>query len=481
MSFPDTFLWGGATAANQCEGGWDEGGKGPSVDDVLTAGSHKAPRLITRTIDPELYYPNHVGNDFYHRYAEDISLMAEMGFKAYRMSIAWSRIFPTGMEDVPNEEGLAFYDKVFDLLHENGIEPVVTLSHYETPFGLTERHNGWASREVIDLFVRYCDTVFNRYKGKVRYWITFNEINCAFTPLGNLVSLGMLNGDDDVVRFTEQHDDVRLRYQALHHQFLASARAVKLAHQIDAENMVGNMINLMTRYPLTCNPADVIAAQHEMQMFDYYCCDVQIRGSYPHFARRLWADNGVELEIAEGDFETLAEGKVDFCSFSYYMTSCASADPNAESVKGNLVGGKTNPYLEATRWGSQIDPSGLRYVLNEMYGRYGVPLMIVENGLGAYDVVEEDGSIHDDYRIEYLREHIKAMKTAVEVDGVDLIGYTPWGWIDLVSAGSGQMEKRYGFVHVDADDQGNGTYDRSRKDSFYWYKKVIASNGEDLD
>lgn len=416
---------------------------------MLTVGTHEAPRFITRALDPKLFYPNHVGNDFFHRYEDDIDLMAEMGFKAYRMSIAWSRIFPTGMEKRPNEEGLAFYDRVFDLLRERGIEPVVTLSHYEMPYALTERYNGWASREVIDLFVHYCETVLKRYRHKVTYWLTFNEINCALTHLGNYVSHGIVNTDEPVVRFTAQPDDPGLRFQALHHQFVASARVVELAHRIDPDNKVGNLVNLLTRYP--------------------------------HFAKRVWEDSGVNLAITEEDVRTLEAGTVDFCSFSYYMTSCASADPSVEDVKGNLVGGKANPYLSSTRWGSQIDPSGLRYMLNELYGRYGIPLMIVENGFGAYDVVDDDGAIHDGYRIDYLREHIKAMHDAIEVDGVDLMGYTPWGCIDLVSAGSGQMEKRYGFVYVDADDEGNGTYERSRKDSFFWYKKVIASNGEDLD
>lgn len=479
MKFPDGFLWGGATAANQCEGAWDEDGKGVSADDMLTAGSHDRTRLICRELIDGEYYPNHVGNDFYHRYAEDISLMGEMGFKAYRMSIAWSRIFPTGMEEEPNEAGLAFYDKVFDELASHGIEPVVTLSHYEIPYELVKRYNGWTSREVIGLFERYVRTVVSRYKGKVRYWITFNEINCAMNPLGNFLSLGIYNGDEPTMPVVKQVDDLQLRMQALHHQFVASARAVQIAHEIDPACKVGNMVNMLTRYPLTCNPKDVLAAQHELQLFVYYCCDVQIRGHYGAFAKKYWRENGIEIEMAPGDLETIAAGTVDYCSLSYYMTSCASADPDAEDVKGNIVGGKVNPYLHATRWGSQIDPDGLRYALNELYGRYEVPLMVVENGLGAYDEVEEDGSIHDDYRIDYLRRHIEAMGEAID-DGVEMLGYTTWGCIDLVSAATGQMRKRYGFVYVDADDEGNGTYDRSRKDSFYWYKKVISSNGEDL-
>ena len=476
-AFPEKFLWGGATAANQYEGGWNEGGKGPSGADHLTNGTHTTPRQITPGFDADKFYPNHVASDFYHRHAEDIALMGEMGFKVFRMSINWTRIFPTGEETEPNEEGLAFYDEVFDELHAQGIEPLVTISHYELPFALTQKYNGWASRELIDLYVRYCEAIFTRYKDKVRYWLTFNEINCGMMTLGNFMGLGILNeGTRD---FTNQVDIPQLRFQGLHHMFVASARAVQLGHKINPDFKIGCMIAFMTKYPYSCNPADVLACQDEMNEGNYYCGDVQVRGAYPFFAKSIWDKYGVTLDIAEGDLEELKRGTVDFYSFSYYMSNAVSTDPDMAQSSGNLVGGAKNPYLEASDWGWPIDPDGLRWTLKELYARYQIPLMVVENGLGAFDTVEEDGAIHDDYRIDYLRRHIKAMGQAVE-DGVDLMGYTMWGCIDLVSASTGEMGKRYGFVYVDADDHSQGSFDRSRKDSFHWYKKVIASNGEDL-
>ena len=478
MSFPKEFLWGGATAANQFEGGWNEGGKGLSGPDMLTNGTHSTSRLISRELEEGFYYPNHTASDFYHHYKEDIALMAEMGFKVYRMSISWTRIFPKGIEDKPNEQGLQFYDDVFDELNRYGIEPLVTISHYELPFYLTQHYNGWASRELIDYYVKYCNVLFNRYKNKVKYWLTFNEINCGTMPLGNFVALGILN--EGTREYANQVDIPQLRYQALHHQFIASAKAVKLGHEINPEFQIGCMIGFVTSYPYTCNPKDVLKCQNEMNRMNYYCGDVQVRGEYPHYAKRLWKENNVEIHMEPDDLKILKEGTVDFYSFSYYMSNCVTVDEGAEDVSGNLiVGAKKNPYLPTSDWGWQIDPDGLRYTLNEIYARYNIPLMVVENGLGAFDTVEEDGSIHDSYRIDYLKKHIECMSQAIE-DGVDLIGYTPWGCIDLVSASTGEMAKRYGFVYVDADDYGNGTFNRLKKDSFEWYKKVIASNGEEL-
>jgi 6-phospho-beta-glucosidase len=477
MSFRPDFLWGGATAANQFEGGFDEGGKGASDADMLTNGTHEKPRQITRTWEEGLYYPNHIASDFYHHYKEDIALMGEMGFQVFRMSIAWTRIYPTGVEEEPNEAGLQFYDDVFDELKAKGIEPLVTISHYEMPFYLTEKYNGWASREVIDLYLRFCDTIFRRYKNKVKYWLTFNEINCGTLPLGNFMSLGILN--EGTRSFTAQVDIPGLRYQGLHHQFVASAKAVKLGHSINPEFQIGCMVALMPTYPLTCHPQDMLKFQKHWQDINYYCGDVMVRGEYPHYAKRLWEENSVEIAFADGDREVLKEGTVDFYSFSYYQTNCVAHGDNESMIGGNLLAGVENPYLKASDWGWQIDPEGLRFTLNELYGRYQIPLMVVENGLGANDTVEKDGSIHDEYRISYLREHIKAMKDAV-ADGVDLLGYTPWGCIDITSASTGEMKKRYGFIYVDSDDFGKGTFNRLRKDSFYWYKKVIASNGEEL-
>lgn len=479
MKFPENFLWGGATAANQYEGGWDEGGKGPSCADMMTNGTHTSPRQITRQLEEGLYYPNHIASDFYHHYKEDIALMGEMGFKVFRMSIAWSRIFPTGMEKEPNEEGLAFYDAVFDELQKYGIEPLVTMSHYELPFALVEKYNGWASRELIDLFTKYATVIFTRYKDKVKYWLTFNEINCGTLPIGNYMSLGILNeGTRD---FLNQVDVPQLRYRGLHHQFVASAKAVKIGHEINPDFKIGLMIAEMPKYPYTPNPDDILEVQKQWQELNYYCGDVMVRGEYPYYAKRIWNSYKITPDfILEGDAEILKEGTVDFHSFSYYQTNCTTLDPSVEIAGGNLLGGAKNPYLQRSEWGWEIDPKGLRYTLNELYGRYQIPLMVVENGLGAFDKVEEDGSVHDLYRIDYLREHIRCMGEAIE-DGVDLMGYTMWGCTDLTSASTGEFGKRYGFVYVDSDDYGKGTFQRSRKDSFYWYKKVISSNGQDLD
>ena len=477
MSFPSGFLWGGATAANQYEGGWQEDGKGPSTADMMTSGSFGSPRLITKTFEEGKLYPNHTATDFYHRHAEDIKLMGEMGFKVYRMSIAWTRIYPTGLKEAPNEAGLAFYDQIFDELAEQGIEPLVTISHYELPFALTQKYIGWAGRELVDLYVKYCKTLFTRYRDKVIYWITFNEINSGTTPFGNFIALGILN--EGTREATSQVDNPSLRYQALHHQFLASALAVKLGHEINPDFRIGYMSALVPSYPFTCRPADMLQYQKQWKSMNYYCGDVQVRGKYPYYAKSLWAQNGASVSMEEGDETILREGTVDFYALSYYHTTCVSSENTDSKVGGNLISGVENPYLKASDWGWQIDPDGLRFALNELYARYGLPLMVVENGLGVYDKVEEDGSIHDDYRIAYLREHIRAMEAALD-DGVDLIGYTPWGCIDIVSMSTGEMAKRYGFVYVDRQDDGNGDYARSQKDSFYWYQKVIRTNGADL-
>lgn len=400
-----------------------------------------------------------------------------MGFKVFRMSINWTRIFPTGMEETPNEAGLAFYDKVFDELNKYGIEPLVTISHYEMPYALVENYNGWASRSCIRYFLNYCKAIFERYQNKVKYWLTFNEINAGTGTMGAVLSLGTIQGYEGSV--LQVPDDKQTRYQAMHHQFVASALAVKYAHEHYPQFKMGNMCIFATIYPLTCNPDDVIECQKEMQYMNWFASDIQVRGAYPYYAKRFFEENGIEIKKEAGDDAILAEGTVDFYTFSYYMSNCVTTDKDAVGANGNLLGGVKNPYLKASDWGWQIDPQGLRYCLNELYGRYQIPLMVVENGLGAYDNLEEDGSIHDSYRIDYLREHIKQMEEAVK-DGVDLMGYTPWGWIDVVSASTGEMAKRYGFVYVNKYDDGTGDLGRRRKDSFYWYKKVIESNGDVL-
>ena len=474
----DDFLWGAATAANQVEGGFDEDGKGLSCADMLSNGTKEIPRQITpRKAEEDLYYPNRIASDFYHHYEEDINFMAEMGLKCYRMSIAWTRIFPTGIEKEPNEAGLVFYDRIFDLLRKKDIEPIVTISHYEMPIYLVNHYNGWASREVIDFYLNYCKVLFERYHDKVTYWMTFNEINCGTLSLGNYMSLGIVN--EGTRYFNKQTDDIQQRYLALHHQFLASAMAVQLGHQMDKRLQVGCMIAMMPTYPLTCHPKDLLKFQRQWQEINYYCTDVMVRGEYGAYAKRMWEENHIQLSLTPQDEAILKQGTTDYIAISYYQTNCVSHEDDHSMIGGNLLAGVANPYLKASEWGWQIDPDGLRYTLNELYGRYQRPIMIVENGLGAFDKLEEDGSIHDPYRIDYLKQHISSMLNAIK-DGVDVIGYTPWSAIDIVSASTGEMAKRYGFIYVDSDDYGKGSFKRYKKDSFYWYAKVIESNGEKL-
>ncbi len=470
--FPEGFLWGGATAANQIEGAWNLDGKGPSTMDYITGGNNTTPRKITPEFVPGAFYPNHDAIDFYHHYKEDIRLFAEMGFKVFRMSIAWSRIFPHGDESEPNQAGLEFYDRIFDELHQYGIEPLVTLSHYELPMYLCKEYGGWKNRKLIGFFEHYAKTVFLRYKDKVKYWLTFNEINCLTTDFGAYFGGGMLLKPDE--------NKAQARYQALHYQLVASAKAVKAGHEINPDFKIGCMICYMATYPLTCSPDDILMAQKCDQINNCLAGDVHVRGEYPAFAARYFDEHGIRLEITPEDKAALREGTVDYYTFSYYASNCVTADQKkASEIKGNIMGGFKNPYLKASEWGWQIDAQGLRWVLNHVYDRYRIPIMVVENGLGAVDVVEKDGSIHDPYRIDYLRRHIEQMREAVR-DGVDLRGYTTWGPIDLVSASTGEMAKRYGFIYVNKQDDGTGDYSRSRKNSFYWYQKVIQSNGKDL-
>lgn len=477
MRFPENFLWGGAVAANQCEGAWDVDGKGISVPDVITNGSHTMPRRIEPSMKPEFLYPSHEAIDFYHHYEEDIALFAEMGFKVFRTSINWTRIFPTGEEEEPNEKGLEFYDRVFDCCKKYQIEPLVTISHYELPYALVEKYNGWTDRRLIGLFMKYCRVIFERYQDKVKYWLTFNEINAGGLYTGTMSTINNFKGFSGSLADLE--DKPGERFQALHHQFVASARAVKYAHEHYPQFQMGCMIGFLGYYPYSCNPDDMLAAQSQAQMVDWFCSDVQVRGKYPAYSRRYFRENNIQIRMEPGDAEELAEGTVDFYTFSYYMTFCVSTDPDVEITAGNLLGGAKNPYLEVSDWGWQIDPKGLRWCLNEIYDRYQIPVMIVENGLGAYDTVSEDGKIHDDYRIDYMRRHIEQMGEAIE-DGVELMGYTPWGCIDLVSLSTGEMAKRYGMIYVDKKDDGTGDLSRKKKDSFFWYQKVIATNGEDL-
>ena len=458
------FLWGGASAANQYEGGYHEGGRGLSINDVEMGASHGKKREIHEYVHEDIYYPSHKAVDFYHHYQEDIALMAEMGFQCFRMSISWTRIFPRGDEETPNEEGLKFYDKVFDECLKYGIQPVVTLNHFDMPLYLADEKNGWLSRETVTYFLRYCETVFERYKGKVKHWMTFNEIN-------------LLRGYDTL----GVHEMNQQRYyQAIHHIFIASALAVKKGHEIDPENQIGMMLANILTYPETCNPKDVELELNVSRRLKYFFSDVQCRGYYPSYILKLLEGENIIIKKEVHDDEILKEGCVDYIGFSYYNSGVVTTREDAKATLGNGVKMAENPYLQESEWKWPIDPIGLRISLNILWDRYQKPLFIVENGLGAKDEVETDGSIHDDYRIAYMRDHIMEMKKAVEEDGVDLMGYTPWGCIDLVSAGTGEMKKRYGMVYVDMDDEGNGSLKRLKKDSFYWYQKVISSHGEDL-
>lgn len=469
----EDFLWGGATAANQCEGGFQEDGRGMAIVDVIPHGEYRMPVMKGimdyRDLPADTFYPGREAIDMYGHYKEDIALFAEMGFQCYRFSFSWSRLFPTGEESEPNKEGLRFYDDMVNELLRYGIEPVVTLCHFDAPLVLVEKYGSWKSRKMIDCFLRYCDTVFRHFKGRIRYWITFNEINM-------LMHLPFMGAG---IRLEEGEKEQQVKYQAAHHELVASALAVKLAREISTEFQIGCMLAAGSVYPYSCNPADVWESIKKDRE-NYFFIDVQARGEYPAYAKKFLKQQGIGLEIAEGDTEILKENTVDFISLSYYNSRCVRADGRGEASGGNVFASAKNPYLECSEWGWPIDPMGFRITLNALYDRYQKPLFVVENGLGAVDAVKEDGSIDDDYRIDYLRAHIRAMTEAADEDGVDIIGYTPWGCIDLVSATTGEMSKRYGLIYVDRDDDGKGTLKRVRKKSFYWYKEVIASNGERL-
>lgn len=461
QSFPQHFLWGGAIAANQVEGAWQEGGKGMSTSDVQPQGIFGE---VTERA-PGDFGIKDVAIDFYHRYPEDIALFNEMGFTCLRVSIAWTRIFPNGDETQPNEAGLAFYDKLFDELARYQIKPMVTLSHYEMPWGLVKQYGGWGNRRVISFFERYARAVFTRYKDKVKLWLTFNEINMSLHA--PLTGVG-LPGDSTKAEI----------YQAIHHQLVASALAVQACHDIIPDARIGNMLLGGLMYPLTCRPDDVLETLQQNRTWLFFG-DVQCRGAYPGYMLRYFRDNGITLDITDADRAAL-KSTIDFISFSYYMTGCVTTDEEQnQKARGNILSMVPNPHLASSEWGWQIDPVGLRILLNMLWDRYQKPLFIVENGLGAKDQPDASGQIQDDYRIQYLNDHLVQVGEAIE-DGVDVLGYTSWGPIDLVSASKAELSKRYGFIHVDRDDQGNGTLARSRKKSFFWYQSVIATRGATL-
>lgn len=460
-AFPDNFLWGGAIAANQVEGAYLTDGKGLSTSDLQPYGIFGD--IIPRVSGDS--YVKDVAIDFYHRYPQDIALFAEMGFKCLRISIAWTRIFPQGDEQQPNEAGLAFYDRLFDEMAKYNITPLVTLSHYEMPYGLVKNYGGWGNRKTIGFFEHYARTVFQRYQHKVKLWLTFNEINMSlhapFTGVG-----------------LEQESSKSEVYQAIHHQLVASAKAVAALHQIIPDGRIGNMLLGGLLYPLTCKPADVLETLQQNREWLFFG-DVQVRGYYPSYMTRYFKQHDISIEITAEDKAALKE-TVDFISFSYYMSGCVTADEELNrKARGNILSMVQNPHLASSEWGWQIDPEGLRILLNELWDRYQKPLFIVENGLGAKDKPDANGNIEDDYRIEYLNDHLVQVSEAI-ADGVEVMGYTSWGPIDLVSASKAELSKRYGFIYVDRDDDGNGTLERRRKKSFYWYRDVIQSNGGKL-
>ncbi len=490
MGFPKGFLWGTSISAEQAEGGWDEGGKSPvMLDFAAAAPTHKDMRrvyyinkdgeresnftvpIIIDTLPEgaryqlfdDLHYTNHKATDFYHHYKEDIALLAEMGHTTFNTSIAWSRIFPYGVQGGVNQEGVEFYRDVFTECRKHGIDPVITLYKYDEPIWFEETYGGWTNRAMIDEFVEFARVCFTEYKDLVNKWLTFNEINVLM-----------------VMASMASPETKKKNYLMLHNQMIAAARSTKIAHDMNAGLQVGAMICGLCSYPFTPDPKDVLGNYRQFQKGFGYAADTMIFGEYPSFAEYFRKEDGVDLVISEEDKKDLREGRADFLAFSYYMSSTFTThEDEGEEGKGNVFGGKINPYLEYSDWGWAKDPIGFKYFLHLLNDRYRVPLFDVENGLGAEDKLEEDGSIHDPYRIEYLRDHIAAMKEAVE-EGVNIFGYTTWGGIDLVAASTGEISKRYGMIYVDADDKGNGTYDRYRKDSFYWYQKVCQSNGEIL-
>lgn len=462
-TFPDSFLWGGAVAANQCEGAWDVGGKGIDYASCCHTGLGD---LNPYPTPADMYHPGREAIDFYHRYPEDIKLFAEMGFKVFRTSISWTRIFPTGDELEPNEEGLAFYDRLFDELHKYGIEPLITISHYEIPWNFVEKYGAWRSRHLIDCFERYCKVLFERYKGKVKYWLTFNEINNMRRNPSYVGGILLKPGENKMQAI----------FQASHNMFVANAKAVKLCHEIIPDAKIGVMCSLSNIYPNNCDPVCVFETQDVRRRSLFYP-DVMLRGYYPTYVYRLWEENDVHVQMEAGDLVLIRQYRNEFLAFSYYRTTThEKGQPYFGDTGGDV--GTPNPYLETSAWGWQIDPIGFRFTLNELWDRYQVPLFPVENGLGAKDVVE-DGKIHDPYRIDYLRQHLTALKEAIR-DGVDVMGYAYWGPIDIVSAGTFEMAKRYGFIYVDKDNAGHGTLNRLKKDSFEYYKNVIHTNGAEL-
>lgn len=480
--FPKNFLWGGALSACQAEGAYNVDGKTLTIPEVMPF-NPKNDRKVTKQLkitremieeaknNPDtIKYPKRRGIDFYHTYKEDMALFKEMGFKVFRYSISWARLFPNGDDREPNELGLKFYDSIIDECLKNGMEPLITISHFDFPIVLVEKFGGWYNRELIDLYLRYCEVIFNRYKGKVKYWVTFNEINMSIKA--GPKTMGVI--DEGQENYEE------MLFQALHHQFVAAAKSTKLAHEIDKENKIGSMVAYFTTYPYTCKPEDALAMQKDDQMKNLFYLDILNGGKYPYYSKKYFEEHNINLDIKDGDLEVIKENTADFVGMSYYNSMISSNDGDQlELTAGNVHSVYKNPHLDANEWGWQIDPIGLRYTLNHVYDRFGLPVFILENSSGFFDKLTEDNKVHDPYRVDFLRKHIEQLKLAIE-DGVEVIGYTMWGPIDMISSGTSEMSKRYGFIYVDQDDYGNGTMKRYKKDSFYWYKNVIDTNGEEL-
>ena len=477
--FPEDFLWGGASAAVQMEGAYLEDGKGLNVADIQicykkAAGggntNYTRELLNQRIADVQAekqqqYYPKHKAVDFYHRYKEYIGWMKECGFKAFRMSISWARIFPNADDEYPNEAGLRFYDEVFDELHRQGIEPIVTLTHYDMPLKVVTHYQGWYGRKTIDLYERFAQTCLKRYKDKVTYWIVINQINLIFGE--SFSSLGMV--------MDEYEDFTAAKYQAVHHEFVASAGIVKAARELDPALKVGMMLADQLTYAKTCDPQNVKIAIEKNRMKDFFFADVQLRGEYPVYALRYFKERNINIQMEDGDEEVIRNNTMEFLAISYYYSRVVDSDKNDMTP----MQAEQNPNLQPTPWEWRMDPLGFYNCLSQYWDRYQVPLMIGENGFGALDTVEADGSIHDPYRIDFLKKHIEQLKECIK-DGVEIFAYCAWGPIDIVSSSSAEMSKRYGFVYVDRDDFGKGSQKRLKKDSFYWYAHLIETNGSEL-
>lgn len=468
------FLIGGALSAQQSEGAYDMDGCCDSISDHLTSMTKEKSRLLTKSINDEYYYPSHMGIDFYHRFKEDIQLFNELGINALRISISWARIFPHGDERKPNKAALDHYMNLIDECLYYGIEPVVTICHNDMPYALSETYNGWASKEVIKYYVRYAETLFQHFKSKVKYWITFNEINGAMLEGVGLFMTGCFKDCGDIFDIHTIEDNPQLRMQALHNMLTASSRAIICGKKICRDYQFGCMLLAYVSYPYTCHPKDSIAVLQNETLFMDYCADVMIKGKYSELACNYLKKMNIRLDITVEEMKIIKKGTVDFYSFSYYSSSTTSALNVVETIRGNLIGGGKNPYLDQTEWGWVMDPDGLYYFLLKTYSKYQIPMMIVENGLGANDIIEDDGRVKDDYRVKYIDAHLNAVQKALD-DGIDLLGYLMWGIIDIVSSSTGEMSKRYGVIYVDMDDYGNGSLKRCKKDSFQWYKERVKS------